>query len=54
MKIRNINSEFGDPVEFEGIDEAECVSLMEAAIESCGAEFALDDELVEGVDYEII
>ena len=51
MKIKNINSQWGDPVEFETVEE------MVEAIRECGFEGCDDlkpDDLEEGVDYEII
>ena len=45
--IRNINDEFGDPVEFESVEE------MEQAIQEMGYTIP-EDGLKEGRDYEII
>lgn len=47
MKIRNINDNFGDAIEFASIDE------MEQAINDCGYEIPVDG-LKENRDYEII
>ena len=45
--IKNINDTYGDPIEFDTVEE------MEQAIEACG--YALPyDGLVEGRDYEEI
>lgn len=44
--IRNINENFGDPVEFETVEE------MAAELEKLG--YMPEDGLVEGRDYEII
>ena len=50
MKIRNINPELGDSVEFESVEE------MAAALKECGSIelFNHANNLVEGVDYETI
>ena len=52
MKIRNINPEFGDCVEFDSIDE------MIQALKECeqydGIPWIPEDGLKEGRDYEVI
>jgi hypothetical protein len=47
MTIKNINEKFGDPVEFESVEE------MAQAIRDCGYDLPADG-LVEGRDYEVI
>ena len=44
MSIKNINENFGDPVEFNNVEE------METAIKGCGYSIP-DDGLIEGRDY---
>jgi len=45
MKIKNINENFGDSIEFDSVEE------MEATVEACGYELPADG-LLEGRDFE--
>jgi hypothetical protein len=59
MRIKNINPQFGEPVEFEGRDLPNCVVAMATAIKACGYEICLSVNdlcyrLRDGIDYEII
>ncbi|HXK36368.1 MAG TPA: hypothetical protein VJ553_02205 [Candidatus Paceibacterota bacterium] len=55
MKIRNINEKFGVTVEFDGDTEEMAVERMAEAIRACGPEYLVtSDDLIEGVDYEVI
>ena len=48
MKIRNINENYGDCVEFDSVEE-----MADAINETDCLENITADDLVEGVDYEI-
>ena len=50
--VRNTNSQFGDPVEFDGATEEEAVSSMQECIRDCGDEF--EDVVVTADDYEVV
>jgi hypothetical protein len=54
MKIRNINEKHGDPVEFKGESLHACKLEMEMAILDCGYRSRTANDLVEGVDFEIV
>ena len=61
MRIRNINEDFGESVEFEASTETECKISMAQALIACGNEISagkttdeMVDILVEGADYEIV
>jgi hypothetical protein len=61
MKIRNINDNFGEAIEFCGADETEAKIAMAQAIIACGNEISLGlttdemvDQLRDGVDYEVL
>lgn len=49
-QIKNINSEFGMEITFDGIDINDCLEQMRGALADCDIEC---EELVLGVDYEI-
>ena len=57
--IKNINENYGDPIEFTGDDLPDCLYQMAAGIVECGYGEGqnvndLCCHLREGVDYEIL
>jgi len=51
MLVRNINEAYGEPVEFDSVEEMlECVNLMAQENE----DFETVDNLDEGTDYEVV
>jgi len=51
--IKNINSSYGEDVEFSGDNIEECENLMLEALNYCFGEDS-PTILLEGIDYEIV